>query len=104
MALALVVLPAAELGFAIIRRWRAGTSLLAGDRDHPYDQLVRRGWTTTQAVAAYTAAAIALAALGVVASRVKTPIAIAMRERWCPDPHCCGMAVRIHVARSTIDG
>jgi len=77
-ALALVVLPAAELGFAIIRRWRAGTSLLTGDRDHPYDQLVRRGWTTTQAVAAYATAALVLAALGVAASRVKTPIAVVM--------------------------
>jgi UDP-GlcNAc:undecaprenyl-phosphate GlcNAc-1-phosphate transferase len=75
-ALALVILPAAELAFAIIRRWRAGASLLAGDRDHPYDQLVRRGWTKTSAVAAYAAAALTLTALGVVASKVKTPIAI----------------------------
>jgi UDP-GlcNAc:undecaprenyl-phosphate/decaprenyl-phosphate GlcNAc-1-phosphate transferase len=75
-ALALVLLPAAELLFAIVRRWRAGTSLLAGDRDHPYDQLVRRGWSKTRAVALYAAVAVALSLAAVVASRSSTSIAI----------------------------
>ena len=52
-ALALVALPAAELAFAVVRRLRGRTSLVAGDRGHPYDRLVRRGWHRTAASLAY---------------------------------------------------
>ena len=52
-ALALVALPAAELSFAVIRRLRGRRSLLAGDRGHPYDRLVARGWPRTGASLAY---------------------------------------------------
>lgn len=71
-ALLLVVLPAAELLFAVLRRWRAKTSLLAGDRDHPYDQLVQRGWPKSAAVGAYAAAGVILTVLAIVASKQKT--------------------------------
>jgi UDP-GlcNAc:undecaprenyl-phosphate GlcNAc-1-phosphate transferase len=52
-ALSLVALPAAELTFAVIRRLRGRTSLMAGDRRHPYDRLVTRGWTRSRASLAY---------------------------------------------------
>lgn len=52
-ALALVALPAAELAFAVVRRLRGRTSLVAGDSGHPYDRLVRRGWHRTAASLAY---------------------------------------------------
>jgi UDP-GlcNAc:undecaprenyl-phosphate/decaprenyl-phosphate GlcNAc-1-phosphate transferase len=71
-ALPLVFLPATELVFAVVRRWRAGTSLLAGDRDHPYDQLVRRGWSKAAAVGTYAVAAAILTGLAIVASELKT--------------------------------
>ena len=43
-ALALVAVPAAEVAFAVVRRLRGRRSVLAGDRGHPYDRLVDRGW------------------------------------------------------------
>jgi UDP-GlcNAc:undecaprenyl-phosphate GlcNAc-1-phosphate transferase len=52
-ALALVALPAAELAFAVVRRLRGRTSLLSGDRGHPYDRLVRRGWPRLAASLSY---------------------------------------------------
>ncbi len=42
IALALLVVPVAEVACAIVRRRRSGGSLLAGDRAHPYDLLVAR--------------------------------------------------------------
>jgi len=52
-ALALVAVPVAEVAFAVIRRLRGRRSLLAGDRRHPYDRLVTRGWPRVLASAAY---------------------------------------------------
>jgi VIT1/CCC1 family predicted Fe2+/Mn2+ transporter len=77
-ALLLVLLPAAELLFAVVRRRRAGTSLLAGDRDHPYDQLVRRGWRKEAAVGAYAVAGVILTVLAIVASELKIFPAVAI--------------------------
>jgi UDP-GlcNAc:undecaprenyl-phosphate/decaprenyl-phosphate GlcNAc-1-phosphate transferase len=75
-ALPLAFLPAAELVFAVVRRWRAGTSLLDGDRDHPYDQLVRRGWSPEAAVGAYAVTGAILTGLAIVASESKTVPAV----------------------------
>ena len=66
-ALALVAVPAAEVAFAVLRRARGRRSLLAGDRGHPYDRLVSRGWPVPAASGAYIAVAALLAA-GVVAA------------------------------------
>lgn len=55
-AFALVALPAAEVAFAVVRRLRGRQSLLAGDRGHPYDCLVHRGWPRLSASAAYVIA------------------------------------------------
>ncbi len=55
-AFALVALPAAEVAFAVVRRLRGRRSVLAGDRGHPYDRLVARGWARPSASAAYIAA------------------------------------------------
>jgi len=52
-AMALVAIPAAEVAFAVIRRARGRRSLLAGDRGHPYDRLVQRGWAPPSASVAY---------------------------------------------------
>jgi UDP-GlcNAc:undecaprenyl-phosphate GlcNAc-1-phosphate transferase len=50
-SLLLVLVPAVELLLAVVRRLRAGTSPLHGDRDHTYDRLVQRGWSTARAAA-----------------------------------------------------
>lgn len=65
--MALVALPAAELAFAVIRRRRGRQSILAGDRGHPYDRLVTRGWSRRAASLTYIAAQGALATGVVVA-------------------------------------
>jgi UDP-GlcNAc:undecaprenyl-phosphate GlcNAc-1-phosphate transferase len=67
-ALALVAVPAAEVAFAIVRRLRGGGSLMTGDRGHPYDRLVARGWPRLAASAAYVAVEAALAAGAVAAA------------------------------------
>jgi UDP-N-acetylmuramyl pentapeptide phosphotransferase/UDP-N-acetylglucosamine-1-phosphate transferase len=66
-ALALVAVPAAEVAFAVVRRARSGRSLMAGDRGHPYDRLVARGWPVLAASGVYTAVAALVAAAVVVA-------------------------------------
>jgi UDP-GlcNAc:undecaprenyl-phosphate GlcNAc-1-phosphate transferase len=60
-ALALVAVPAAEVAFAVVRRLRGDTSLTAGDRGHPYDRLVARGWPRPAASGAYVAVEAVLA-------------------------------------------
>ena len=67
-ALALVAVPAAEVAFAVVRRLRGRQSLMAGDRGHPYDRLVTRGWPRPAASAAYIGAEAVLAAAAVVAA------------------------------------
>jgi len=68
-AFALVALPAAEVAFAVIRRLRGRRSLLAGDRGHPYDRLVQRGWRRTSASTAYIAAQVVLTLAAMLAFR-----------------------------------
>lgn len=55
VSLALLVVPVTEVAFAIVRRWRSGQSLLVGDRSHPYDLLVTRGWSRAAASGTYIA-------------------------------------------------
>ena len=45
--------PAGEVAFAVVRRRRGHRSLLAGDRGHPYDRLVARGWPVLRPALAY---------------------------------------------------
>jgi UDP-GlcNAc:undecaprenyl-phosphate GlcNAc-1-phosphate transferase len=66
-ALALVAVPVAEVAFAVVRRSRGHRSLMAGDRGHPYDRLVARGWPRPAASLAYIVAQAVLAAGVVVA-------------------------------------
>jgi UDP-GlcNAc:undecaprenyl-phosphate GlcNAc-1-phosphate transferase len=52
--LVVVALPAAEVACAVVRRRRGRTSLMSGDRGHPYDRLVDRGWPPTAASLTYS--------------------------------------------------
>ena len=67
-ALALVAVPAAEVAFAVVRRLRGGGSLMTGDRGHPYDRLVARGWSRPAASGAYAVTAAVLTAGAVAAA------------------------------------
>jgi len=76
-AFALVALPAAEVTFAVVRRIRGRQSLTTGDRGHPYDRLVQRGWPRLSASAAYVAAQSILTVGAVLAFR-QTSLALAI--------------------------
>jgi len=64
-ALLFVGVPVADTSVAIVRRLRAGTPLLRGDRGHVYDQLVDRGWSPKLSVLACVAAQAALTGAGI---------------------------------------
>jgi UDP-GlcNAc:undecaprenyl-phosphate/decaprenyl-phosphate GlcNAc-1-phosphate transferase len=66
-ALTLVAIPAAEVAFAVVRRFRGGAALTSGDRGHPYDRLVARGWPKLVASAVYVVVEAVLATGAVVA-------------------------------------
>ena len=66
-ALALVAVPVAEVACAVVRRAGSHRSLTAGDRGHPYDRLVARGWPRISASLAYIGMEALLAAGVVVA-------------------------------------
>ena len=79
IALALVAVPTAEVGCAIVRRRRGGRPLLSGDRAHPYDLLVARGWSRTAASASYVALeAIIVAVVSVVVRVGNVSVAVAV--------------------------
>jgi UDP-GlcNAc:undecaprenyl-phosphate GlcNAc-1-phosphate transferase len=63
IALALLAVPVAEVVCAIVRRHRGRRPLLAGDRAHPYDLLVARGWTRRAASGAYIVLEVMIAAV-----------------------------------------
>lgn len=69
-ALALIALPVVEIALAMFRRARSGLSLFAGDRDHPYDSLVRSGWRVGSSAAAYALAEFLAVVLALVASHL----------------------------------
>jgi UDP-N-acetylmuramyl pentapeptide phosphotransferase/UDP-N-acetylglucosamine-1-phosphate transferase len=72
-ALALVAVPSAEVAFAVVRRLRGRRSLVAGDRGHPYDRLVRRGWSVAATSGIYAAFTAVLAAGTVAAVQRASP-------------------------------
>jgi UDP-GlcNAc:undecaprenyl-phosphate GlcNAc-1-phosphate transferase len=76
LGLALLAIPGTEVACAIVRRWRGGQPLLSGDRSHPYDLLVARGWSRTAASTTYVGAELAVTA--VVAALAHTTPAIAL--------------------------
>lgn len=71
-SLLVVAIPAAEVTFALVRRRRSGRSVVEGDRGHPYDRLVARGWSTRRAAAAYVATGAVLAAAALASSKSRS--------------------------------
>jgi UDP-GlcNAc:undecaprenyl-phosphate GlcNAc-1-phosphate transferase len=75
-ALALVAVPAAEVAFAVVRRARGRQALTSGDRGHPYDRLVSRGWPRSAASLAYVGVEVVVAAGAVVLAHRGTLLAV----------------------------
>jgi UDP-GlcNAc:undecaprenyl-phosphate GlcNAc-1-phosphate transferase len=71
-SLLVVAIPAAEVTFALVRRRRSGRSVVEGDRGHPYDRLVARGWSPRRAAGAYVATALALGTGAVLSSKSRS--------------------------------
>jgi UDP-GlcNAc:undecaprenyl-phosphate/decaprenyl-phosphate GlcNAc-1-phosphate transferase len=76
-ALALVAVVVAEVAFAAVRRLRGRRSPMTGDRRHPYDQLVARGWPRSAASLTYVGIE-ALLAVGVVVAAHLTSMTAAV--------------------------
>jgi UDP-GlcNAc:undecaprenyl-phosphate GlcNAc-1-phosphate transferase len=66
-ALVIVAIPVGEVAFAAVRRLRGRSPLMAGDRGHPYDRLVDRGWARPLASTAYIGMEAVLAGAALVA-------------------------------------
>jgi UDP-GlcNAc:undecaprenyl-phosphate GlcNAc-1-phosphate transferase len=75
--LAIVAVPVGEVVFAMVRRARGRRSPLAGDRGHPYDRLVARGWAPPASSGAYTAAEALIAGVALAAGSSSTGAAVA---------------------------
>ncbi|MDA8274867.1 MAG: hypothetical protein M0029_05730 [Actinomycetota bacterium] len=78
VALAVVVVPTAEIFCAVTRRHRGRQPLLAGDRGHPYDRLVARGWPRLAATGAYVGTEAVVVAVAVFAIAVSPGLAVAI--------------------------
>ena len=77
-SLLLVAFPVAEVVCAVLRRARARVPLFSGDRSHLYDQLVHRGWSAAGTSLVCAATQAVLCALGLLAGRAATPVALAV--------------------------
>ena len=67
--LALAALPVGEVAFAVVRRARDHRPITVGDRRHPYDLAVQRGWSAAAAASGYVGAEVAAGALAVGTSK-----------------------------------
>jgi UDP-GlcNAc:undecaprenyl-phosphate GlcNAc-1-phosphate transferase len=78
--LLVAVVPATEVVLAIARRMKNRTPLALGDRGHPYDRLVQRGWPRPAAALTYVTVELVLvaAALSLYRERSVVPGAVAV--------------------------
>jgi UDP-GlcNAc:undecaprenyl-phosphate GlcNAc-1-phosphate transferase len=96
-ALALVAVPAAEVAFAVLRRLRGRRALMAGDRGHPYDQLVARGWPPLLSSLAYVAVQTVVTVAAVLVARHSSlPAAVTV------DVLCAGILVGLAAATGAL--
>jgi UDP-GlcNAc:undecaprenyl-phosphate GlcNAc-1-phosphate transferase len=75
-ALLFAGVPVADTAVAIVRRLRAGTPLLRGDRGHVYDQLVDRGWSAKLSVLTCVVAQAVLTGAGIGIAHLSAGVAI----------------------------
>jgi UDP-GlcNAc:undecaprenyl-phosphate GlcNAc-1-phosphate transferase len=72
-SLAIVAVPVGEVAFAVVRRARARQSITSGDRRHPYDLAVARGWSRGEAALAYIGAEAVFGVVAIAASKAHSP-------------------------------
>jgi UDP-GlcNAc:undecaprenyl-phosphate/decaprenyl-phosphate GlcNAc-1-phosphate transferase len=77
-AILFVAVPVADTAVAIVRRLRAGQSLLHGDRGHIYDQLIDRGWGSAAVVVACIVAQALLVGIGAAIGTLSDEVAVAI--------------------------
>jgi len=65
-------LPIGDTALAVVRRWRSGRSIFAGDRSHFYDQLIDRGYSVKRVVGISYALAGFYAIVGCLPIRLPT--------------------------------
>jgi UDP-GlcNAc:undecaprenyl-phosphate/decaprenyl-phosphate GlcNAc-1-phosphate transferase len=84
-SLLVVAVPSAEVAFAVVRRSRARHAISSGDRRHPYDLLVARGWSKTASALTYVGAqgVLAAAAVAVAASHELAASVVAVIVAAC---------------------
>ena len=75
-ALLFAGVPVADTAVAIVRRMRARTPLLRGDRGHVYDQLVDRGWSSKIAAGVCVAAQAVLTGAGIAIASLSGGVAV----------------------------
>ncbi len=78
IAFALLVVPVAEVACAIVRRRRGGRSLMTGDRAHPYDLLVKSGWSRAGATGIYIALEVVVVTAVAVIGTPSMAVAVAV--------------------------
>jgi UDP-GlcNAc:undecaprenyl-phosphate GlcNAc-1-phosphate transferase len=78
IALAVLAVPVAEVACAIVRRRRGGRSLMTGDRAHPYDLLVKSGWSRPAASAVYIAVEVVVVTTVAVIGTPSMTVAVAI--------------------------
>ncbi len=72
-SLAIVAVPVGEVSFAVVRRARARQSITSGDRRHPYDLAVARGWSRGAAALGYIGAEAVCSVVAIVTSKAHPP-------------------------------
>jgi UDP-GlcNAc:undecaprenyl-phosphate/decaprenyl-phosphate GlcNAc-1-phosphate transferase len=72
--LMVAALPATEVVLAIARRLRDKTPVVLGDRGHPYDRLVERGWPKPAAALTYVTVEVVLVAVALAVYQARTQI------------------------------
>jgi UDP-GlcNAc:undecaprenyl-phosphate GlcNAc-1-phosphate transferase len=66
------VVPAAEVVLAIARRLKTRTPLALGDRGHPYDRLVHKGWPRPAAALSYITLQLVFMAIALAVYRTRS--------------------------------
>jgi len=71
-SLMVFALPLADMGLAMVRRWRYEQPIMQGDRSHFYDQLLDRGWSVRKVVTISYAFAALFAFMGCISITLRT--------------------------------
>ena len=100
-ALLLVGYPLVELVFAVVRRLAGHQPLMAGDRDHIYDQLQARGASAPVAAAACVVAQTVLTSIAVLIANQSTAVSLVVVVLAGLVILCAGMLTGLLIPRAS---